>query len=88
MPEDNENKEYTPPPRSVIIKKLEGAMEEVENKIESGRIYDAENEKVRIQWIKCLGYLANSYRSLVKDHDLEELQERIEQLERERDQGE
>lgn len=76
-----EEKEYIPPSRKMVIRDLEMAMEEAKRKIESGRIYDAENEKVRIKWIKALGYLVNSYRQLIKDHDLEELKKRIEDLE-------
>ncbi len=59
------------------------AIQEAKRKVESGRVYDAENEKVRIRWIKALGYLANSYRQPIKDKDLEDLTERIEKLEEE-----
>ena len=75
------NKEYAPPSREIILKDLELALNECKRKIESGRVYDPENEKVRISWIKAFGYLVNAYRQLIKDNDLEELKERIERLE-------
>jgi len=75
------NKDYTPPSRKQILRHLDMAIQEAKRKIESGRVYDAENEKVRIQWLKALGYLANSYRQLINDKDLDELAERVEKLE-------
>jgi len=79
---ETENKDYTPPTRGDMIRRVEKAMNEVIRKVESGRIYDPQNEKVRIQWIKAVGYLANSYRQLKKDQEIEELEERLESLEK------
>lgn len=76
-----EAEDYIPPTREEILKDLEMALEKAKTKIESGRIRDIEREKVRISWIKAFGYLINSYRMLVRDMDLEELAERISDLE-------
>ena len=44
-------------------------------------MYDAENEKVRIKWIRALAYAVNVRRQVTNDRDLEELGARIEALE-------
>ncbi|MFC6724214.1 hypothetical protein ACFQE1_07470 [Halobium palmae] len=69
------------PDRDVVLGYLEGALEEAHEKVESGRVYDAENEKVRIQWIRGLAYVAGQYRQLKKDKDLEEMEARLERIE-------
>jgi aminoglycoside phosphotransferase len=38
-------------------------------------ILDAENERVRIQWIRALAYAIGQYRKLAKDKDIDELSE-------------
>jgi hypothetical protein len=60
---------------------LDVAIEEAKRKIESGRVYNPENEKVRIKWIRALAYAVNVRRQVTTDRDLEELTERLEQLE-------
>jgi ribosomal protein L13E len=47
-------------------------------------VYDADNEKVRIKWVRALAYAVNVRRQVTADRDLEELTERIEELERQR----
>lgn len=69
------------PDRDEILSLLEDGIAEAHRKVESGRVYDPENERVRIKWIKCLAYCAGQYRQLVRDRDLDELAERVEQLE-------
>lgn len=66
--------------REEVLELLEDVLEEAHRKAVDGRVRDAENEKVRIQWIKAVGYLVGQYRQLVKDKDLEELQEEVEYL--------
>lgn len=87
MNDKRKDKEYVPPTRAEILEYLDVAMGEAMRKIESGRIYDEQKEKVRISWLKCLGYLSNCYASLMKDRDLEELEERIKELERRANNG-
>lgn len=66
--------------REEVLDRLEDVLDEAHRKAINGRVRNAENEKVRIQWIKAVGYLAGQYRQLVRDKDLEELQAEIEQL--------
>jgi len=64
-----------------MLETLDVAIEEAERKIESGRVYDAANEKVRIKWIRALAYAVNVRRQLANDRTLEDLSERVEAIE-------
>jgi uncharacterized protein YheU (UPF0270 family) len=70
-----------------MLDTLDTAIAEARRKIESGRVYDPENEKVRIKWIRALAYSVNVRRQVTADRDLEDLGRRIEQLEREQGVG-
>jgi len=70
-----------PPDRQEVLSLLEDGISEAHQKVTSGRVYDESNEKVRIQWIRALAYAAGQYRQLMKDKDLEEMQERLEAIE-------
>ncbi|MFP4006115.1 MAG: hypothetical protein ACLFUR_05305 [Candidatus Hadarchaeia archaeon] len=79
-----EDKDYCPPSRKQLLRHLDVALKEALHKIENGRIRKPENERVRVKWIRSLGYLVGQYRRLLKDRDLEELAERVEKLEEQR----
>lgn len=64
-----------------LLEQIDVALEEAKRKVDQGRVYDAENEKVRIKWIRALAYTANVRRQIMNDRDLQELAERIEKLE-------
>jgi len=76
------------PSRDEVLGQLEDGMQEAHEKVTSGRVYDAENEKVRQGWIRTLAYTAGQYRQLKKDEDLEELDERLRELEERQEQDE
>lgn len=67
--------------REQLLSILEDGLDEAHRKVESGRVYDPENEKVRQGWLRVLGYLAGQYRQVLNDRDLEEMEERLEALE-------
>ncbi|MBS1263251.1 MAG: hypothetical protein MAG715_00425 [Methanonatronarchaeales archaeon] len=67
--------------RDGLLEALVPALEEAKRKVESGRVYDKENERVRQKWIRTLAYTVNVANGILKDRDLEELRERIEALE-------
>lgn len=73
------------PDRDEMLELLEDGIEEAHRKVTDGRVYDAENEKVRIKWIRALAYAANVHRQIQNDRDLEELSQRLERLEEEED---
>jgi hypothetical protein len=68
-----------------MLDHLDTAIEEANRKIESGRVYDAENEKVRIKWIRALAYAVNVRRQVTNDRDLQELAEEVEKLKENRE---
>lgn len=72
--------------REEILELLEDGVREAHRKVESGRVYDTDNEKVRIQWIRALAYATGQYRQMLRDKELEEMNERLEALEQ-REQG-
>lgn len=51
----------------------------------AGRITDASKEQARSKWLNTLAKLAREKRMLLRDQDLDELSERLEELERARD---
>lgn len=65
----------------VMLAALDDGISEARRKVENGRVYDAENEKVRIKWIRALAYAINVRRQVTVDRDLEDLTERLDQLE-------
>lgn len=75
----------TLPEREEILELLEDGIREAHRKVKEGRVYDAENEKVRIKWIRALAYAANVHRQIQNDRDLEELSERLNRLEEHKD---
>ena len=64
-----------------MLQTLDVAIEAAREKIESGRIRDEDKEKIRIKWVRALAYGLNVRRQITADRDLEELTERLEQLE-------
>ena len=70
-----------------MLETLDTAIEEAHRKVDSGRVYDPENEKVRTKWIRTLAYTVNVRRQVTNDRDLQELAERIEALEAAQDGG-
>jgi tetrahydromethanopterin S-methyltransferase subunit G len=60
---------------------IDTAIDEVVRKIENGRVYDAENEKVRIKRKRALGYLVRTKLKIAEARELEELAERVEEIE-------
>lgn len=63
-----------------MIEQLDDSIDEIIEKIENGRIRDAEKEKVRIQYYRALAYLIRTKRKVLEDKTLEELEAEIEQL--------
>lgn len=75
-PEDGEDVgEY-----DAMIEQLDGAISEITEKIQNGRIRDPEKDKVRVQYYRTLGYMMRTKRKILEDRTLEELAEEIEEL--------
>ena len=67
---------------------LNAAIDEVVRKIENGRVYDAENESVRIKRKRALGYLIRTKLKVVEARELEEIDERLSELEEQKERTE
>lgn len=69
----------------VMLEQLDRTIDEISEKIESGRIRDAEKEKVRIQYYRALGYLIRTKCKVLEDKSLDELADEIEELKADRE---
>jgi len=81
-PDDPDPSEY-----DELIDVLDTLLDEALRKVESGRVYDAENERVRIKWIRIVKDIVAEKRKVENDRTLEELSERIEELEAAQEDG-
>lgn len=64
----------------VMLDQLDGAITELTDKIETGRIRKPEHEKVRVKYYRTLGYLIRTKRQVLEDATLEELEAEIQTL--------
>ena len=64
-------------PREQQLERLETAIEEAHQKVANGRVRKAENERVRIKWIRALSKLVESHRKVLNDHREAELEARL-----------
>ena len=67
--------------REQVAADLVNAMEEALYNAESGRVRDAENERVRIKWMRAFIAGATEYRQHMNDLDEKREDERLERLE-------
>ena len=67
-----------------MLAALDTAIDEAREKIENGRVYNPENEKVRIKWIRAIAYAINVRRQVTVDRDLEELADEVDRLKEQR----
>lgn len=63
-----------------MLEQLDGAIDVAYGKIESGRVYDADNESVRIQWLKAFGYLVRTKKQVLEEFDRAEMVDEIRAL--------
>lgn len=67
--------------REEVLDELEDAIDEALRKFLNGRVRDAQNEKIRIKWLRGYTNAVGEYRRLVADLEEAEHEERIERLE-------
>lgn len=68
-----------------MIASVDSVIEEVEYQIEKGRIRDPERDKVRVKQYRALGYLLRTKQKVLRDRELAEMWEVIEELQAELD---
>ena len=72
--------------REETIERLDRVIAYAEHKsLGDGRIVDTENERIRIKFLNTIVSAANAKRAMLKDKDLDELGERIAELEEQRE---
>ena len=72
--------------REETIERLDAVIDYAEHKsLGDGRIVDTENERIRIKFLNTIVSAANAKRAMLKDKDLDELGERIAELEEQRE---
>jgi len=64
-----------------MLTQLDGAIEELTDKIENGRIRDPKRDEVRLKQYRTLGYLIRTKRKVLEDTTLQELEQRLAELE-------
>ncbi|WP_202593593.1 hypothetical protein [Halococcus sediminicola] len=74
--------EGTPSERKVILDTLAGRIHEIDDRLDQldPELDDTEAQRLQIRWTRTLGYLAGQYRKLMKDTDIDEMEEDIELL--------
>ena len=70
-----------------MLRQLDGAIEELTDKIENGRIRDPKRDEVRLKQYRTLGYLIRTKRKVLEDTTLQELEQRLAELEQEQGNG-
>lgn len=66
--------------RDAILEQLQPLMEDFIKKAKNGRIRDEQKAKIRISYANALASLIRAYSSLLKDKELEELSQQLEEL--------
>lgn len=82
----------SPPPaddeqssRDEILAMLKAEMDALHNRTMTADPDSPEAEKLQLKRVRALGSLANQYRKLKRDTDIDEMEERMEFLEKRRD---
>lgn len=63
-----------------MIDVLDTLLDEALRKVESGRVYDAEAERVRIKWIRIAKEIVAEKRKVKAERDIEELHQELDAL--------
>ena len=80
---NNDEDEVYTPTRAELKSDLGISLKAVREKCRTGRIYDKETSKIRVQWHRCLAYLVQQYNSLLNSEWRDDVEERLKELEEE-----
>lgn len=68
--------------REEVLTLLRVGIQEAARKVNKGRVRDEEKEKVRIKWVRVLGYIGRAYADVLDDLESQmEIEERLAELE-------
>ncbi|ELY54991.1 hypothetical protein C491_17424 [Natronococcus amylolyticus DSM 10524] len=66
--------------REQILEILAETIDEMQERIDPPAADSPEEQELQIKWIRAQGYLAGQYRKLLKDEDLDVLEEEVDLL--------
>lgn len=82
MPPDASQPTDGVPERDAVLAMLQESMQEVRERIQASDPQTPEEERLLIKWFRAQGHLAGQYRLLKRDTDVDEMEDRLELLER------
>ena len=71
--------------RTEVRRQLADTIDFVRDRIRTAELETPEDERMVIRWVRAQGYLTGQYRQLLKDRDLDEMQDDLELLQRAQD---
>jgi len=80
MNDENKEDDFKPYNRDKILSILSNVIRKLDNKLENGRIVNPDNEKIRIQYYKALIYSMDIFNKILKDKQIDNLQEELESI--------
>lgn len=63
--------------REQILSILATRIRAIDERLDDYEVGDVENEQMVIRWTRTLGYLSGQYRKLMKDTDLDEMEDTL-----------
>lgn len=63
--------------REEVLSILADTIRDVHGEIEDRDPDDIDDEKLQIRWVRTLGYLSGQYRKLMKDTDIDEMEDEL-----------
>lgn len=72
----------SPPDRDDVLAMLGETMQDVRERIEASDPQTPEEERLLIRWVRTEGYLAGQWRRLKADTDIDEMEDKLELLDR------
>lgn len=67
--------------REEVLSILAETIRDVHDEVEARDPEEIDAEKLHIRWVRTLGYLSGQYRKLMKDTDIDEMEEDLQFLE-------
>jgi hypothetical protein len=77
---EQENDDFKPYDRDKVLSILSNVIRKLDEKLENGRIVNPDNEKIRIQYYKALIYSMDIFNKILKDKQIDNLQDELESI--------
>jgi hypothetical protein len=80
MTNKRKNDDLKPYNRDKVLSILSNVIKKLDEKLEKGRIVNLDNEKIRIQYYKALIYSMDIFNKILKDKQIDNLQDELESI--------